>query len=107
MVMQSKSATQGAWKVLGDKPMQIDLCGEFNFDTVPALYTELLPKIQRGLMTTVNLDKVTASNSAGLGLLLSLLSAARAKGHTLSLMNLPPAILAIAKVTGVSHLLTA
>jgi anti-anti-sigma factor len=85
---------------------QINLCGEFDFDTVTPIYAQLLPQVQQGQITCINLSKITASNTAGLGLLLSLLKASKQRGHALTFEYMPQALVAIAAVTGVTHLLS-
>lgn len=90
----------------GPRPGQINLCGEFNFDTVTPVYTQLLPGVEHGQITCIDLSHITTSNTAGLGLLLSLMKAAKQRGHVLTFMHLPRALVAIAAMTGVTHLLS-
>jgi phospholipid transport system transporter-binding protein len=54
----------------------------------------------------VDCSGVTASDSAGLTVLLDWLSCARKAGRTLTLSNLPAPILAVAKISNVEELLT-
>jgi phospholipid transport system transporter-binding protein len=53
----------------------------------------------------IDCSGVTASDSAGLTVLLDWLSCARKTGRSLSLSNLPPPILAVAKISDVEELL--
>jgi len=55
----------------------------------------------------IDCSGVTASDSAGLTVLLDWLSCARRAGRTLTLSNLPAPILAVAKISNVEDLLTA
>lgn len=90
----------------GARPGQINLCGEFNFDTVTPVYTQLLPGVEKGQITCIDLSQITTSNTAGLGLLLSLMKAAKQRGYALTFTHLPRALVAIAAMTGVTHLLS-
>jgi len=103
--MKAKLISPLAWVSEGAHPGAVDLHGEFNFDTVSPLYAQLAPSVKLGQVKQINLSKVTTSNSAGLGLLLSLLKLAKQQGHALTFLALPQSLLAIAKVTGVAHLL--
>ena len=59
-----------------------------------------------GAEVTIDCSGVTASDSAGLTVLLDWLSCARRAGKKLTLSNLPPPIVAIAKISNVEELLT-
>jgi phospholipid transport system transporter-binding protein len=54
----------------------------------------------------IDCSGVTASDSAGLAVLLDWLSYARGAGKKLTLRNLPAPILAVAKISNVAELLT-
>lgn len=97
---------QKAWLEPTHQPHEFNLCGEFNFDTVPAIYETLLQRVKQGQISVLNLRHVVLGNSALLGLLLGLKKVALHEGHILMFTELPQKLLAIAEVTDVLPLLT-
>lgn len=76
------------------------LSGVLNFETVPALLNDsmnLFPTA--GPEIEVDLSAVTASNSAGLGLLLEWVRQTRLASQTIRFHNIPPGMTAVAKAS--------
>lgn len=80
--------------------------GELSFETVPGLLERGRPAFEGGAgMLRFDLRNVTRSDSAGLALLIEWLKAARGKGRVIEFMNVPPQMIAIAKVSGLEAVL--
>lgn len=80
--------------------------GELVFDTVPGLLADSLSLLDAGGgAVAFDLKGVTRADSAGLALLVEWLRRARGRGKAVSFINVPPQMLAIAKVSGVDALL--
>ena len=79
----------------------INVSGVLNFDTVPALMkqAELAFKSQNAV--SVDLAKVTDSNSAGLALLLEMVRVTKSQNKTINFKNLPEQICIVANAYGI------
>lgn len=84
----------------------VHIRGELDFDTVPALYRETDRLLGGRSGLTIDVSGVERVNSAGVALLLEWLSEARRRGCSLSFRGLPEPVLAVARLSGVEHLLT-
>jgi phospholipid transport system transporter-binding protein len=81
--------------------------GELGFTTAAQALADGLALMESGQAWTVDLAGVTAGDSAGLAVLVEWLSAARARGATLSYAAVPPQILAVARISDLEDLLVA
>lgn len=84
----------------------VHLGGTLDFDTVPLLYRQTERLLGDRVALTVDVSSVERVNSAGVALLLEWLAEARRRGCELSFRGLPESILAVARLSGVEHLLT-
>ncbi|MFM1885278.1 MAG: hypothetical protein RL026_435 [Pseudomonadota bacterium] len=90
------------------KPGHLALAGSLGFDTVTALWPacrSALAGVARGGSLQVSLTGVSHSDSAGLSLLVSWLSAARAAGVSLHYTQVPARLLGLARISEVDRLL--
>lgn len=83
----------------------VDLEGELDFESVPAVLPELQSLLQKNAKLSLNLAGVAAANSAALALLMELRRNAHKLGHALSISHLPDSILKIARVCEAEELL--
>ncbi|HVC01720.1 MAG TPA: STAS domain-containing protein [Steroidobacteraceae bacterium] len=81
--------------------------GVLNYDTVAVLLLAGSEGIAAGRTAVIDLAGVSASDSAGLALLIEWLSVARAAGHALRYEKVPPQLLQLARLSEVEDLLTA
>ena len=79
--------------------------GALHFITVSALLTAGVAAINDGRATVIDLAGVTASDSAGLALLIEWLSVAKAAGRTLRFENIPSQLQQLARLSEVEELL--
>ena len=79
--------------------------GSLHFITVSALLTAGVAAINDGRATVIDLAGVTASDSAGLALLIEWLSVAKAAGRTLRFENIPSQLQQLARLSEVEELL--
>ena len=82
--------------------------GALSFETVPAVLAQSMeyaarPDVPAHL--TLDFARVTTVDSSAVALLLEWLRQARARGKTLTFVNLPPTLLALARLYGVSELI--
>ena len=82
--------------------------GALSFETVPGVLARseeyaARPDVPQRL--TIDFSKVTMVDSSAVALLLDWLRQARARGATLEFVNLPPTLLALARLYGVSELI--
>ena len=82
------------------------LTGPLNFDTVSALLDEGTALILAGRATLIDLSSVTASDSAGLALMIEWLSVARGAGKALRYEHIPLQLQQLARLSEVEELLT-
>jgi phospholipid transport system transporter-binding protein len=81
------------------------LSGPLNFDTVGALLDQGNALIGEGRVTQIDLSGVTASDSAGLALMIEWLSVARAAGKQLRFEHIPLQLQQLARLSEVEELL--
>jgi phospholipid transport system transporter-binding protein len=81
--------------------------GALSFATVTALLADSSEAIAGGRAALIDLKGVTASDSAGLALLIEWLSIARAAGRDLRYESIPAQLLQLARLSDVEGLLTA
>ena len=79
--------------------------GSLHFTTVSALLTAGVAAINAGRAAVIDLAGVTASDSAGLALLIEWLSVAKAAGRTLRFDNIPSQLQQLARLSEVEELL--
>ena len=81
--------------------------GELGFLTVTALLPPGSEAIEQGRVAAIDLSGVTASDSAGLALLIEWLSVARAAGRTLRYENIPAQLHQLGDLSDVDELICA
>jgi phospholipid transport system transporter-binding protein len=75
----------------------VRLSGELTFESVPMLYGEMERRLPAaGPVTTIDLARVTAADSAGLALLLEWQSRQRQRGRELTMRGAPSNLLHLA-----------
>ena len=79
--------------------------GALHFITVSALLAAGVAAINDGRATVIDLAGVTASDSAGLALLIEWLSVAKSAGRTLRFENIPSQLQQLARLSEVEELL--
>jgi phospholipid transport system transporter-binding protein len=79
--------------------------GSLHFTTVSALLSAGVAAINSGRVAVIDLTGVTASDSAGLALLIEWLSVAKAAGRTLRFENIPTQLQQLARLSEVEELL--
>jgi phospholipid transport system transporter-binding protein len=79
--------------------------GSLHFSTVSALLTAGVAAITDGRAVVIDLSSVTASDSAGLALLIEWLSVAMAANHPLRFENIPSQLQQLARLSEVEELL--
>ncbi|HEY2676108.1 MAG TPA: STAS domain-containing protein [Steroidobacteraceae bacterium] len=79
--------------------------GSLHFTTVSSLLAAGVAAINSGRAAVIDLAGVTASDSAGLALLIEWLSVAKAGGHTLRFENIPTQLQQLARLSEVEELL--
>jgi phospholipid transport system transporter-binding protein len=79
--------------------------GSLHFSTVSALLTAGVAAITDGRAAVIDLSSVTASDSAGLALLIEWLSVAKAANHPLRFENIPSQLQQLARLSEVEELL--
>jgi phospholipid transport system transporter-binding protein len=84
------------------------LQGELSFETVPGVLVESDKYAERADLPerlTIDFSQVTAVDSAAVALLLEWLRRAQQRGKTLTFVNLPANLLALARLYGVAELI--
>jgi len=79
--------------------------GSLHFTTVSALLTAGVAAINAGRAAVIDLADVTASDSAGLALLIEWLSVAKGAGRALRFENIPSQLQQLARLSEVEELL--
>lgn len=79
--------------------------GSLHFTTVSALLTAGVAAITEDRAAVIDLAGVTASDSAGLALLIEWLSVAKAANHALKFENIPTQLKQLARLSEVEELL--
>lgn len=90
----------------GDGASAVRLDGVLDFASVPTLWQELAPLVERRHELTLSLAGVERTNSAGLVLLVEALDHARRHGCRLTFTDLPDDLLALARMSRCEALLT-
>ncbi|MEW6354266.1 MAG: STAS domain-containing protein [Pseudomonadota bacterium] len=82
------------------------LHGALTFDTVPRLYGESDSLLNHDAATlTLDLQGVQRTDSAGLALLMEWLRRARSRNKDIHFENIPPQMLAMARLSGLDSIL--
>jgi phospholipid transport system transporter-binding protein len=79
--------------------------GELDFTTVVQLREAAQPLLGGGADVRVDLQGITRSDSAGLALLVEWMRAAQRLGKPIQFLNIPPQMLAIARVSSLDQVL--
>jgi phospholipid transport system transporter-binding protein len=79
--------------------------GELNFITVVKLWKQSLPLLSQSSALDFDFGQVSASNSAGVALLLEWLKYAKQQQKSVSFKNIPKHLHSIIAVSGVSEIL--
>jgi phospholipid transport system transporter-binding protein len=79
---------------------RLAVTGELNFTTIMPIWQSSLALLTACSTLTIDLSKVTATNSAGLILLIEWLKYAKHNNKIVIFENLPPQIQSIAQVAG-------
>lgn len=91
-------------ELLGDGRVRVD--GDLDFDTVPRLLGSTAGMFaQPGPRLTVDLSGVHQTMSVGLALLVEWLRVARRADKSITFINVPPQLLAMARVSGLETIL--
>ena len=80
------------------------LTGELDFSTVTAVLTQY-HALTLGKSVSVDLSALERSNSAGLALLMEMVSEAHRKNRKITFTGLPDTLLDLAEMSNVKHLL--
>jgi len=88
-----------------DEKNRLVVSGELNFETIVALWKQSLPLLARYPRIDIDLSKVTASNSAGLALLLEWLKYGKRQNKVVTFSEMPAQLRSIASVAGVDLML--
>lgn len=86
-------------------PTTLALAGALVFDTVSGALRQARDCVRDGRHETLDLDGVTAVDSAGLACVLAIMAAARRHGGALRVVHLPDDLAALARVCEVESLL--
>lgn len=89
-----------------DSPERWRLSGDLDFDTVPALLTQIEQQLPRaGALLEVELGEVAHSDSAGMALLMEWTRRARTRRTEVHFLHPPEQLLNLARLTGLAGLL--
>jgi phospholipid transport system transporter-binding protein len=88
-----------------DNNGRLRLRGELSFDSVPALAAQWPAMSSGQAALDIDLSDVQRSDSAGLALLVGCLRRAQQTGQVVRFFNIPPQMLAIARVSGLDRVL--
>ncbi len=103
--MNNPTPEAASFEILTDGRARI--LGALEFDTVTALLTAGSTAIEHGRASTIDLAGVTASDSAGLALLIEWLSVAQGAGRSLRFENIPLQLHQLGALSDVDELLGA
>jgi phospholipid transport system transporter-binding protein len=81
------------------------LNGELTFQTVTVLLNEITRNCQQNFPTTINLEQVSRSDSAGLALLIEILRLAHQNHQVIHFSNPPLQLCKIAQAVGLTEVL--
>lgn len=79
--------------------------GNLGFATVPEVWRQSRVVLESLADPIIDLGKVTAVDSAGLALVIEWLRWARSRGKSLTYINVPPDLLALARISEVEGLI--
>lgn len=88
-----------------DENNRLTVSGTLNFETVMALWKQSLLLLVKYPRVNIDLSKVTASNSAGLALLVEWLKYGKQENKTITFSGMPPQLQSIARVAGINFIL--
>jgi phospholipid transport system transporter-binding protein len=86
---------------------RLQASGELTFDTAARALDQGARLIAGGSSWIVDLGQVRSGDSAGLAVLLEWLASAQRSGTSLDYENIPPQMLAIARISEIDKMLTA
>lgn len=89
----------------GDSEGCFDLAGELSFESVPALLAQSEPLFDGCPRLCIGLAGVSRSDSAGLALLIEWVRRARGRGQPIRLLEMPPQMQDIVRVSGLDTVL--
>ena len=96
---------EGAW-LNSDSPAQWQLRGNLDFETVPALLTQVQRELSRAAsQLEVDLDGIHHSDSAGMALLMEWTRLARGHDVEVHFLRAPQQLRELARLTSLSDLL--
>jgi phospholipid transport system transporter-binding protein len=104
-----RSASNGSVEILERSAGHLEVSGALTFATARKARQQGLHLLSISTVSELEIDcgGVTASDSAGLTVLLDWLSAAKRENRSLQLHNLPEAIRAVAQISDVAEILEA
>lgn len=86
---------------------QYEVIGKMTFATVPELLNKSKEKFDTaGAEIIFDLNKVKHADSAGLALMLEWLRLAKVADKNIKFVKIPPQLLNLTEITGLSHILT-
>ena len=88
-----------------DENNQLTVSGVLNLATVMTVWKQSLLLLVQYSHVNIDLSKVTASNSAGLALLVEWLRYGKQENKTITFSGMPPQLQSIAKVVGINFIL--
>jgi len=89
-----------------DENKRLTVSGVLNFETVVTLWKQSLLLLAKYPHVDIDLSKVTASNSAGLALLVEWLKYGKQENKAITFSGMPPQLQSIAKVAGIDLILS-
>jgi len=103
--MSAASEPSNQVRIEPDGPGRYLLAGVLSFETVPSLWRRSEALLQGVPELKLDLKGITRTDSAGLALLVEWTRLARQRGIRISFLNIPPQVLAIARVSGLDDIL--
>ncbi|HEY4294629.1 STAS domain-containing protein [Luteibacter sp.] len=97
--------SQRAFQLSHPAPETLAVSGALTFATASEVLSAGRAELDRGGQVALDLAGVGQADSAGLATVLALLAYARGKGRSLSVVNTPAGLQALARVSGVDSLL--
>jgi phospholipid transport system transporter-binding protein len=101
----AKGHEAASFEILSDGRARVG--GALDFGTVTALLPSGTEAIEQGRVSAIDLAGVTASDSAGLALLIEWLSVAQAAGHPLHYEHIPSQLHQLGSLSDVDDLIDA
>jgi len=84
---------------------QLKLTGQLDFYSVPKLWQQLRPLLQKAQPVILDLGSLENTNSAGLAMLIEAMDVVKKSGGTLQLLHPPESLLEIAQMCHVTELI--